>query len=565
MPLERVPGYSMKMGSRAWWCLLECLISAITLVVKLIAAKAIEAKAMQKQLPNKNQAASDISRRTLIKNTATMAAISASPFSLANAMQNQGSSELTWMPAWQLVAAIAHKKLSPVEVVTHFLNRIDRLDPILHAYITVDHAGAIAQAKSAEKAVMSGASLGPLHGLPISIKDLYMTKGLRTTQGSLIYKDTVPDVDEILVERLRNAGAIILGKTNTSEFATFPRTKSLLAGECVNPWNTAHISGASSGGAGAAVAAGMSCFAIGSDGGGSTRIPSCFNGVFGFQPSAGRLAVRKPSVSPMSSAGPMALHVRDAAMILETVCGQDPRDPSAIEQPSPKFVAQLDDGIKDFRIAWSKDFGAIPIIEPKVIQQVEASVKILSEAGAHIESPELIFPDRDAWAVFLALNEIAHHRGSRLLEFNEKQAALLTPPTQRMLAQVKATQPMSAEQQRKTFELRAKVYRWTETVFAKHDLICTPTLGIVAPEIPEGEWDQPYTNPYYANHISTCYTYVANILGLPACSVPCGFVDGLPVGLQIIGRRFDDVKVMRAAEAFFKLQPWTDKHPAIAL
>lgn len=507
-----------------------------------------------------------MSRRSFVSRSLIAASAAAMPLSVGRALAGASMNDITWMPGWQLVANIAAKKLSPVDVVEHFLQRIDRLDPVINAYITVDYQGARAQAKAAEQAVLRGDTLGPLHGLPISIKDLYQTKGLRTTQGSKIYEHYIPTRDEILVERLRKAGAIILGKNQTPEFATFPRTKTTLAGECRNPWDTAHITGASSGGAAAAVAAGMSCFAIASDGGGSTRIPACYNGVFGFQPSAGRIPSLLPKSVHMASAGPTSLHVRDSAMLIQAMSGFDPRDPSAIEMASPNFVGELDRGINGAKIAWSPDLGIVPNIQPEVIAKVEAAVAQFTLAGAHVDKPSLQLPDDKAWQVFITLNETSYKRGSRLLAFTEQQAALLTPPTQAMLDLVKASPAVTAEAEMQALALRAQVQQWADThIFSRYDFLCTPTLGITAPQIPQEPWQQPYSNPFYAQRISTCFTYLANILGLPAASVPCGFINGLPVGLQIIGKRFDDVKVMQAAEAFSKIQPWMHTHPALAL
>lgn len=502
-----------------------------------------------------------ITRRTVLAAGLAATAASAMPSAVGKVLPGENAPDITWMPGWELRDKIVSRELSPTEVAQHFLQRIARLDPEYHAYITVDPESVMVQARAAEQAVMKGGPLGPLHGIPISVKDLFMTRGLRTTQGSMAFGDVVPQWDEIQVERLRDAGAIILGKTQTSEFATFPRTKTVLAGEALNPWNTGHISGASSGGSGVAVAAGMSCFSIGSDGGGSTRIPACFNGVFGFQPSAGRIPMRIPHSVPMSSTGPMTLYVRDAATILQVIAGADSRDPSAIEQPAPDFLGSLDQGVKGFRIAWSPDFGLIPVIDPRVISQVERSAGALAGAGAIIEAPSLTLPDEQAWNVFLTINETSYHRRGRLLELTAVQQAQLTPPTQAMLEMVKQAPPVTMEDEMKALEDRRSVQQWIDGVFTSHDLICTPTVGITAPPIPECEWDQPYTEPFYASRISTPYTYIANILGLPAASVPCGFVDGLPVGLQIIGPRFADVNVMRAAQAMSRLQPWMDVHP----
>lgn len=507
---------------------------------------------------------SGLSRRLFVKGSLAGAGLAAGAGVLpAKALASAG--DLTWMQGGQLRRLIAQKALSPVEVTRHFLDRIARLDPILHAYITVDAEGAMEQARSAERAVMKGEALGPLHGLPISVKDLYNTKGLRTTQGSKIFEDFVPDHDEILVERLCQAGAIIIGKTHTPEFATFPRTTTLLTKECVNPWDSTRITGASSGGSGAAVAAGMSCFSIGSDGGGSTRIPACYNGVFGFQPSAGRIPMLTPRTVHMASAGPMSLYVEDAATIIQVLSGRDFRDPSAIDLPAPDFLGELNKGVKGYKIAWSKDWGCIPDVEPSVTSAVEKAALLFNQAGAAVEQPNILLPDEQAWSVFLTLNETSYRRGGRLLDFTPEQQAKLTPPTQQMLEYVKQAPPVTVEKWHEALKNRAELELWIAGIFAKYDLICTPTLGIVAPKIPSDPWQQPYTEPYYARHISTCFTYMVNVLGLPAASVPCGFVNGMPIGLQIIGPRLADTRVFRAAQAFASMQPWMQKHPAISM
>lgn len=458
------------------------------------------------------------------------------------------------------------RTVSPVELTRAILERITRYDPVIHAYITVDHAGALKQAARAEKDFMQGADLGLLHGIPISIKDLYATRGMRTTQGSRIFANFVPQVDELLVERLRNAGAIIIGKTQTPEFATFPRTKTLLADECVNPWNTARISGASSGGAAAAVAMGMSSFAIGSDGGGSTRIPAALNGVFGFQPSAGRVPMRTPVSVHMASAGPITQDVRDGAIMMQVISGRDARDPSAIDAPAPDLLSGLDTGIVGLRIGWSADWGVIPAIDSRVLALAERATSIFASAGASVDEASITLPDAQAWPVFIGMNEYSYRRTGRLLAFNDEQRALLTPPVQGMLRQIEAVGGtlFSAADYTRLFELRRGLVQWINGVFSSFDLVCTPTVGQIAPLIPVGEWDQPYTDAYSIDHISTNYTYIANVLGLPAASVPCGLVDGMPVGLQIIGPRLADERVFRAAKTFSELMPWSDRHPLLA-
>ena len=512
-----------------------------------------------------NEVSSGIGRRDLLK-AAVGAGFVAGFLPAASAFASEvRRGDISWLSIAQLQDFYRRKVLSPVEVTKFFLARIHRLDPVLHAYITVDNEGALRDAKLAELAIAKGAPLGLLHGIPISVKDLYKTKGVQTTQGSLIFKNNIPDHDEILVERLRNAGAIIIGKTNTPEFATFPRTKNLLLDETVNPWNTGHISGASSGGSGAAVAAGMSAFAVASDGGGSTRIPACFNGVFGMLPSAGRIPMLTPRSVHMSSAGPMTLHVDDAALMLQVMAGFDPRDPSAIEENVESYHSGMSKGIRGVRLAWTQDFGFIPIVNPKVIEGVQKAMQLFALAGANIEAPKITLPDEDAWSVFLFVNEVSYRRGSRLVDFSSEQQGQLTPPTMAMLDMVRRTPDFTEDAAIAMFKKRAVVQKWADSVFDNYDYICSPTVGITAPKVPESEWQQPYENPLYAKRISTPYTYIANTLGLPAVSIPCGFVDGMPIGLQIIGKRFNDAGVLRMAKVFSDMQPWVNVHPPLAV
>ncbi|GAB3101993.1 amidase [Aestuariicella hydrocarbonica] len=516
-----------------------------------------------KDLPQTPEAQTPVARRNFIKGLVVSAAMVPAIPGFASTLKVSSDDELNWMPGWKVREMMVNKQLSPTEVALHFLKRIEKLDPLLHAYITVDEQYTLKEAQMAEKAIMRGEALGPLHGLPIPIKDLYMTKGMRTTRGCMVFKDNIPQVDELLVERLRKAGAVILGKSQTSEFASFPRTKTLLAGECRNPWNTNHITGASSGGSGAAVAAGMSPYAIGSDGGGSTRIPAAYNGVVGFQPSAGRIPAREPHSVQMASAGPMTIDVRDSALIIQALSGMDPRDPSAIERPAPDFLGHLHDGVKGLRIAWSKDWGHAKLdVDPRVSQAVAKAVHRFEDAGARVDNPTIVLDEDKAWEVFMTVNRFAYDRHGH---FTDEQFQQLTPPNQHMLTQFSKMGKVNFEQQMAAMEKRADLQRWIDNIFAKHDLICTPTMGLVAPKVPEGEWDQPYTDSHYATRMGTPYTYICNVLGLPAISVPCGFIDGLPIGLQIIGPRFADTRVMAAAQTFSEIQPWMNKHPEMFL
>src|SRR5712692_141443 len=292
--------------------------------------------------------------------------------------------DLAFMPTHELRARIASKQVSPVEVTQVYLRRIEARNPQLNTYLTVTADLALKMAREAEQAVLDGKLLGPLHGVPISIKDLEVTKGIRSTIGSLIFKDTVPEMDSIVVERVRQAGAVILGKTNTPEFGLLGTTENRLGDACRNPWNRERTSGGSSGGAGAAVAAGLCSLATGSDGGGSIRIPSSFCGVYGIKPTQGRVprygGLGRPSIGQFSQSGPMARSVRDAALLLQVLAGPDPRDASCLPEMPPDFLAGLDYGVRGLRLGWSADFG-YAAVDPHVAQVTAQAAQVFASLG----------------------------------------------------------------------------------------------------------------------------------------------------------------------------------------
>ena len=497
----------------------------------------------------------DTTRRGFMAASTALAGALVAP---ANAARN--GDDTVWKPNWELAELMKQRRLSPVELTIMVLHRIERLDPYVHAYITVDREGALAQARVAEAAIMAGEPIGPLHGLPISVKDLALTKGLRTTEGSLIFADRIPDQDEIFVERLRKAGAIIVGKTNTPEFGSFGRTINRVAGETRNPWDLTRITGASSGGSAAAAACGMPTLAVASDGGGSTRIPAHYNGVFGMQPSAGRLPMLSPAIGgpPQASFGPTTIDVLDNAMLLNVLAGPDPRDPSAIHSPRPDFTQHLQAGIEGFKIAWSDDFGHIPILDRRVLDLQRSSALLLEQAGAVVEQPQIqLYDFFDAWRTTIS----ALGRVSRVQSFSEEDRTKLSPPIASLFLQ--ELKPPTSEELAAAEQIRADIRRRFDELFARYDLICSPVLTTTAPIAPEG-WAQPYDDAVYAKEFGTPYTHVANFLGLAAASVPCGFVDGLPVGLHVIADRLNEEKVYRAAQAFSAIKPWNERHPEIA-
>jgi aspartyl-tRNA(Asn)/glutamyl-tRNA(Gln) amidotransferase subunit A len=485
------------------------------------------------------------------------------------------SDEFAWMPAVEIRDRIAARKASPVEIVTACLSRIEALEPTLHAFITVAAEQALDAARRAESAVLRGDALGPLHGVPIALKDEAWTADMASTGGSLLFGRFVPARDGTVAERLRRAGAIIVGKNNMPEFAAWPRSKSRLAGECVNPWDRTRISGASSGGSGAAVAAGMVPLAVGSDGGGSIRIPSALCGVVGLYPTPGRVpSYGSFSYVPAGSLGPIGRDVRDVALLYQVLAGPDSRDACALTVPVPDVLTELTAGVRGLRVGWSGDFGRVSV-DARIVTAVQDALAVLAEAGAVVlgikqriehpwgdgsmlsglqaavgagggadtvdrlnppEPPDLHAEENWMWEVFAGI--VPFTATEQFNALCRRHLHLLTPPAQLSVQSTPGELPgdlPSPEQ------LGAQM----RALFESHDVICTPTMAVVAPVVPDG-WATPYPDPF----MGTNFTFIANATGCPAASVPCGLVDGLPVGLQIIGRPGDEATVLRACHAY---------------
>lgn len=468
------------------------------------------------------------------------------------------SDELCWMTAVELAGVIRRKKVSPVEVVETVLARIERLNPKLNAYCTMTADSARREAKAAERALTRrGARLGPLHGVPFSIKDLLITKGVRTTWGSKLYADHVPEEDAPAVERLKAAGAILVGKTNTPAFGWIGATHNLVFGITRNPWNPERTPGGSSGGAGAAVAAGMAPLAVGTDGGGSIRIPSCFSGVFGLKPSFGRVPVYPFSGAwSLSHAGPMTRTVTDAALMLNVLAGPDERDPHSLPGQPIDYVKALRGSLKGLRVAWSSTLG-YATVDPEIQAVCQRAAKRFKEFGCKLDAADPGWASPyEAWKVIFCGGIAA-----RLAPYLPEHRQDIEPGLVRIIEEALKWPPTCYVQ---AWFDRLTFYDHVRKFFAKYDLLLTPTVAcppfkaglenpteIAGRPIPEYGWI-PFTYPF-------------NLTGQPAASVPCGFTrDGLPVGLQIVGRRFDDATVLRAAACFEQVQPWSGRKPPIS-
>jgi len=468
-----------------------------------------------------------------------------------------GNLEICCMSAMEMAEAIRAKKLSPVEIMDAILHRIEQLNPKVNAYCTIVAESARKQANQAEAMVMRGEETGPLHGVPVSIKDLIFTKGIRTTGGSKIYENFIPQQDAIVVERLKAAGAIVVGKTNTAQFGWVAITKNPLFGETRNPWNLELTSGGSSGGATASVALCMGPLAIGNDGAGSIRIPSSFCGVFGFKPSFGRVPQYPefPGWETLSHTGPITRTVADAALAMEVIGGRDDRDLFALPETGLRYLPFLSADLKGLRVAWSKDLG-YAAVDPQVSRITEAAVKTFTTLGCMVEpaSPEASNPEK-------AFSTIVATRLPVVLQDKmEKWEEQIGQALARFVNQHK--DKSAKEYLEACFEQLAYWDR-IRPFFEKYELLLTPTvtvppfqLGIYGPKeiagikIPPLGW--------------MAFTYPFNLTGQPAATVPCGWTDdGLPIGLQIVGRRFDDVTVLKAAAAFEQASPWADKRPPL--
>lgn len=455
--------------------------------------------------------------------------------------------ELCYLPATELAAKVRAKEISPTEVVEAVLARIDEINPKINAYCTIDAAGARASASAVEAALQRGDPVGPLAGVPVSIKDIVITKGIRTTRGSRLYADSVPTEDAPVVERLKGAGAIVLGKTNTPEFGWKAATDNQLFGPTRNPWNLGRTAGGSSGGAGAAVAAGLGPLAIGTDGGGSIRIPANFCGIFGIKATHGLVPVYPASqAESVSHTGPMTRTVRDAALMLNTIAGYDSRDRNSFPNGNPDYLAGIGDGIAGLRVAWSPNLGG-GVVVPEVLAAAESAARRFAELGCSVEdaTPEVGEFNRPWFLLFYGA--VAAGMASQPEGWEEK----IDPG---LLATLQEARKASGLEVSQAYQARARDYDVLRRFFDRYDLFLTPTCP-GAPWAIGHDYDPNASNPAQL-------TQLFNLTGQPAATVPCGWTaDGLPLGLQIVGRRHEDALVLRAAAAFEAMAPWAGRRP----
>lgn len=465
------------------------------------------------------------------------------------------ATDLCYMPATELREAYQAKTLSPVEVTQAILDRIERVNPGLNAYVTITAERAIDDARAAEATLARGDAIGPLTGIPISIKDITPTRGIRTTRGSLLYADWVPDEDAPFVERVYAAGAVMLGKTNTPELGWKGDSGNRVVGPTHNPWRHGRTAGGSSGGAAAAVAAGLGPLASGTDGAGSIRIPAGFCGVFGLKPSFGRVAYYPPSsVESLAHIGPITRTVRDAALLMNVTAGADPRD-RATWPLDEDYLAACEGGIAGLRVAWSPDLGFAPI-DPEVRGLTTAAAEKLAELGCHVEEVRIDLPD--PWPIVDTLWAVAQ-AGTHADDYDRVKDRI-DPGRIPVIEQGRTYSGVDVYQ---AGVQRNAWYDAMRKLMERYDLLVTPQLPVTA--FPAGD-DQPGTiDGKPTTYLGwTAFTYPFNVTGQPAATIPCGFAsDGLPVALQFVGGWHADATVLRAAAAWEDAFPWQGKRPPL--
>jgi len=468
------------------------------------------------------------------------------------------SEDLCWLDATALAAQIRLARVSPVEVIEAVLARIERVNPAINAFCTVAAEAARAQARLAEAAVTRGEVLGPLHGVPISFKDLTATAGIRTTFGSRIWEHHIPKADAPVVERARRAGAILLGKTNTPELGCKGVTDNRIFGVTRNPWNLGRTPGGSSGGAAAALAAGLGPLAEGSDLAGSIRQPAACCGVVGLKPTIGRVP-RYPSANGWTSfscVGPMARTVRDAALLLSVMAGPDERDPMSLPLGSENFARAAEGGIAGLRVAFSPDLGYAPV-DPEIRALCGAAARRFTELGCAVDASDPGFDDPET----LFLDLTAPFRAAADQQHLAQWKAEMDPI---LVDRIERASGMSAVDYERAQHRRTAMWHIVRDFFDRFDLLLTPVTAV-----PPIRLDIQYPREIAGRRVSSPiawfpFTYPFAMMGMPAISVPCGFTgDGLPVGLQIVGRRLADATVLRAAAAFEAIAPWSDRRPPL--
>ncbi|MDO8751866.1 MAG: amidase [Dehalococcoidia bacterium] len=466
------------------------------------------------------------------------------------------ATELCFLAAGQLSKLISGKEVSPVEVAEAHLARVSEMEPALNSFITVTGEAAMAAARQAERDIMAGRYLGPLHGVPFALKDIYYVAGVRNTSGSRIFDQFVPPYDSTVAARFKKAGGILLGKLNLHQFAYGPTGENPDYGDMHNPWDTDCIAGGSSGGSGAATAAGQCTLTMGTDTGGSIRIPAGLCGIVGLKPTYGRLSrhgITTLSWS-MDHAGPMVRSVEDAALIMNALAGHDTHDPTSATAPVPDFTKALTGDIRGLRVGVPREFFEVPL-DPEVKAAVRKAIELLEYLGASVtEVSWPMFHQAAAISSVILMSEAtAYHR-----DLLRSRGAELAPSVRLRL---EAGLFFSAADYVKAQQARTLFNHQSLELLRQVDVLAGPTLPVAACKLGTAEIQVGNTRQGVIPTL-TQFSRPFNINGFPAITVPCGFSSpGLPIGLQLAGRPFDEETVLRAAHAYEQATPWHQRRP----
>ncbi|MBY9020948.1 MAG: amidase [Candidatus Lokiarchaeota archaeon] len=469
--------------------------------------------------------------------------------------------DICFMSAFEMKEKIKTQELTSTEITETIIERIKKINPLINAYCTPTFDLARESAKNADETVKRNEEVGLLNGIPTSIKDLMLTKGIRTTYGSLLHENFIPDEDEVVVKRLKNAGCVILGKTNTPEFGSIALTNNKVFGETMNPWDIETNSGGSSGGAASSVAAGLGPLALGSDGGGSIRVPSSCCGVYGLKPTFGRIP-RYPHETiafwTMDHYGPIVRYVEDAALMLNVMKGHHPGDLNSFPDDNIDYTTIFEDKPKKLKIGYSMSLGFGKLLEDEVKESVLNSVQKFEKYDWDVEESKLKI--KNPGTAFKTLVSVGY--AYDLYKENENRPEVITPD---LKASIRLGLDNNSMNIAKAREQRKGVYEVMHQYFKDYDVLITPTTPCPAfkPEWLESGTTFPTIGKKTLSTISwMTFTYPFNMTGLPAASIPSGWTNSdLPIGMQIVGKRYDEKTVLQVSKAFEEVSPWQDKRP----
>lgn len=475
-------------------------------------------------------------------------------------MNNQ---DICFMSACELREKIKTQEISSQEITEIIIERIEKINPIINAYCTPTFDLAREMAKKADKAVKNGEELGLLQGIPTSIKDETVTKGIRTTFGCKLLENYIPKYDEVAVKRLKDAGIVLLGKTNTPALGFKAVTDNLIFGATKNPWDLEKTSGGSSGGAAAAITSGLSTLAIGSDGGGSIRIPSALCGVFGFKPNFGRIPQitmrANPSLGTLYHKGPIVRYVKDAALMLDVMAGEHDSDRYSLPKPNYSYLEKIEERPTKLKIGFTLNLGNAKLLDSEIEKNFLEAVQIFKKIDWITEEAKIDIKKAEPTMTISWTTGFAYSLKPYLKQWEDKLDSDLVDG-------IKMGLGYSTEDIKRAEVQREEIYHEISRFFRDYDILLTPTVASLAFEIgkmfPDEINGQKIEDKKINMGIWIPYTYPFNLTGHPAASIPCGWSsDGLPIGMQIIGKRLDELTVLQVSKAFEEITPWQDKKP----